>query len=59
MANSFDLKNHLQDIYEAHISVGKLSSSAQIWDPKIVYMNTILQKNWSCIIKHSRKRDKD
>ena len=42
-----------------HISIGTLSSSAQIWDPKNVYMNKILQKKWSCIIKHSRENDKD
>ena len=42
-----------------HISIGTLSGSAQIWDPKNVYMNKMLQKKWSCIIKHSRKSDKD
>jgi len=35
-----------------HNSIGTFSNSAQIWDPKNVYMNKILQKNWSCTIKH-------
>jgi len=42
-----------------HVSIGTLGSSAQIWDPKNVYIDKILQKKWSYIIKHSRKRDKD
>ena len=42
-----------------HISYVTLRPSAQIWDPKNIYMNEILQKKWSCIIKHSRKSDKD
>jgi len=42
-----------------HISIGTLSSSAHIWDPKNVYMNKILQKKWSYILKHGRKSDKE
>jgi len=42
-----------------HISIGTLSSGAHIWDPKNVYMNEILQKKWSCVMKHSRMSDKD
>ena len=42
-----------------HISIGTLSSNAQIWDPKNVYMNKILRKKWICIIKRGRKSDKD
>jgi len=38
-----------------HINIGSLSSNAQIWDPKNVYVNKILQEKWSCIIKHSKK----
>ena len=33
-----------------HNSIGTLSSSAQIWDPKNVYTNKILQKNNSSVI---------
>ena len=40
-----------------HISIGTLSSSAQIWDPKNVSKNKILQMKWG-LIKH-RKSDKD
>jgi len=36
-----------------HNSIGALSSSVQIWDPKNIYVNKILQK------KHSRKSEKD
>jgi len=42
-----------------HINIGALSSSAHIWDPKNVYMNKILQKEWSYIITHSRNSDKN
>jgi hypothetical protein len=39
-----------------HNSIGTLSSNAQIWDPKNVYMNKILQKNsTSSVIFYSCK----
>ena len=36
LATSFDLQSHHQDILN-HISVGILSGSAHVWDPKDVY----------------------
>ena len=41
------------------VSIGTLSSSAQIWDSVNVYMNKILRKKWSYIIEHNRKGGKD
>jgi len=58
MATSFDLKNHHQIIFMNHISIGTLSGTARIWDLKNIYIDKILQKKWSYVIKHSRRRDK-
>jgi len=56
VATSFGLKVIFRPFMN-HNSIGTFSGSAQIWGPKNVFMNKILQKKWSYTIKHSRKSD--